>query len=125
MKEDNLFEYVRCFVKVNRKTEILDTKEKTWKTRQEDSYYVSTVAYEASTMAKIIRGHWSIENSNNYVRDVVLKEDYSSIRINPGIISRLRSFALNILRENKVANIKSTIFKNSMDFNRLMSLKWI
>ena len=125
MKEDNLFEYIRCFVKVNRKTEILDTKEKTWKTRQEDSYYVSTVAYEASTMAKIIRGHWSIENSNNYVRDVVLKEDYSSIRINPGIISRLRSFALNILRANKVANIKSTIFKNSMDFNRLMSLKWI
>lgn len=104
---------------------IFNTKEKQWKTRKENSYYISTVTYEAQTMAKIIRGHWSIENSNNYIKDVVLKEDSSRIRINPGIMSRLRSFALNVLRANKVTNIKRTIFKNSMDLNRVLSLKWI
>lgn len=123
--KDTLFEYARCFIKVHRQTDILDTKEKAWKTRLEDSYYISTVAYEAGTMAKTIRGHWSIENSNNYVRDVTLEEDYSRIRINPGVMSRLRSFALNILRANKVNNIKRTIFKNSMDLNRVLSLRGI
>ena len=123
--ENTLFEYARCFVMVHRKTDIFNTKEKQWKTREEDSYYISTVAYDAKTMAKIIRNHWSIENSNNYIKDVVLKEDSSRIRVNPGIMSRLKSFAMNILRVNKVDNFKRTIYKNSLDLNQVLKLKWI
>lgn len=117
MEENTLFEYARCSVKVHRRTEVFNTNKKEWKTREEDSYYLSTVTYEAEIMAKIIRNHWSIENSNHYIRDTVLKEDQSRIRVNPGIMSRLRSFAMNILRFNKVDNFKRTIFKNSLDLN--------
>ena len=125
LNENTLFEYARCFVKVYRRTEVFNTKKKDWITREESSYFISTAAYEAVIMAKIIRYHWSIENSNNYIKDTVLKEDFSRIRVNPGIISRLKSFALNILRVNKVNNIKRTVFKNSLDFNRILKLRWI
>lgn len=125
MEENTLFEYARCFVRVNRKTDFLDTKKKQWKTREQISDYIATVTYDAKTMAKIIQNHWGIENSNNYIRDVVLKEDESRIRVNPGIIACVRSFTLNILRFNKVKNIKRTIHMLTMDFNRILNLKGI
>lgn len=125
LEENTLFEYARCFVKVYRKTEVFNTKKKEWKTREEYSYYISTVIYDAITMAKIIRSHWCIENSNNYIKDVVLKEDYSRIRVHPGIMSRLRSFAMNTLRLNKAKNIKRTIHKISLNLNLALKLQGI
>jgi len=50
-----------------------------------------------------------------------LKEDESRIRINPENISTIRSFALNILRKNKVKNIKGELYENSLDFFNLYS----
>jgi predicted transposase YbfD/YdcC len=66
-------------------------------------------------LASYIREHWWSENKNHYVRDVVLKEDASRIRTNPGILARLRSFALNILRFNSVDNIKAALFENAIN----------
>ena len=121
----NEHEYARCVVKVYRLTYIFNTKEKEWKTREEISFYISTVTYEAKTMAKIIRNQWSIENSNNYIKDTFLKEDLSRIRVNPGIMSRMRSFALNVLRINKVNNFKQTIYKNSLDLKQVLQLNYL
>ena len=65
--------------------------------------FVSDVVLPAAQCAKAIRGHWHIEN--HYVRDVSFAEDASSIRCNPGVFARLRSFAANILRFNGVHNV--------------------
>jgi predicted transposase YbfD/YdcC len=35
----------------------------------------------AATCQMAIRGHWSIENQNHHVRDVALREDHCSTRI--------------------------------------------
>ena len=125
IEEGTLFEYASCLVRVYRKTAVFKTKKKGWDLREDEAFYLSTVSYEAKTMGKIIRNHWSIENSNNYIRDVVLKEDQSRIRVNPGIMSRIRSFALNILRVNKSNNFKRTIHKNAMDLNRVLNLNYL
>ena len=68
-----------------------------------------------------IRGHWGIENSDHHVRDVTLGEDQSRIRTNPHIFAKLRSFALNILRANHVANVSLELFNNGMNLNRVLN----
>jgi hypothetical protein len=59
----------------------------------------------AETFASAIRGHWAVENENQWVRDVTLAEDASRIRVNPGVMARLRSQALNIARANGVETL--------------------
>jgi len=46
-------------------------------------------------------------------------EDASRIRRNPHIFAKLKSFALNILRKNKVKNVSAELFKNCMNIDRL------
>ena len=43
------------------------------------------------------------QNQNHWVRDVTLTEDASRIRVNPGIMARLRSQTLNISRQLNLA----------------------
>ena len=69
----------------------------------------------AKTFASAIRNHWAIENQNHWVRDVTLAEDASRIRINPGIMARLRSQALNIARANGVTNVAEALWAAALD----------
>ena len=55
------------------------------------------------------------------MRDRVLREDDSRIRRKPGIFARLRSFALNILRANGIANVSEAIYTNALSLNRLLA----
>jgi hypothetical protein len=48
-----------------------------------------------------------------------LQEDASRIRRNPGIFARLRSFALNILRKNKVTNVSEALYDNALNLDNL------
>ena len=52
---------------------------------------------------------------NHWVRDVTLAEDASRIRINPGIMARLRSQALNIARANGVTNVAEALWIAAID----------
>ncbi len=70
-------------------------------------------------------GHWGIENRNHYVRDVTLGEDKSRIRVNPGVMARLRSFTLNILRANGAENIAKTLWLNTINPLAIMRYKGI
>ena len=49
------------------------------------------------------------------MRDVTLAENASRIRVNPGIMARLRSHALNIARANGVANIADALWTAALD----------
>lgn len=116
-------ELIKAVIKVSRNIQAFDGQN--WKRTLEESYYVSTVVLNSKEYLKIIRGHWGIENSNNYVRDCSLGEDKSRIRIKPEVMSTLRSFALNILRLNGKVNIKNEIYKNSVDVRLLCKFKFL
>jgi predicted transposase YbfD/YdcC len=61
----------------------------------------SAISVTAARAALAIRGHWRIETTSHYRRDVTFGEDRSRIRTNPGIFARLCSFAFNILKANR------------------------
>jgi predicted transposase YbfD/YdcC len=111
--------YIACVIQIKRHTEILDTKNNVWETREETSYYAASHLHGASIFAFAIRDHWSCENKHHYVRDVALKEDASRIRKSPGVFARLRSFALNILRFNGIENIQGALFENAINLHKL------
>lgn len=112
---------VKVVVKVQRFRQLLDTKTNTWKISEETSFYISTIILSAQEFCQAIRNHWGIENTNHYVRDVSLGEDKSRIRTNPHIFAKLRSFALNILRKNKVENVSLELFHNCMNLHHVLN----
>ena len=112
---------VKVVVKVERSRQLFQTKTKTWKKRAETSFYISTIVLSAPEFCQAIRDHWGIENRDHYVRDVTMGEDKSRIRTNPHILAKLRSFALNILRKNKVDNVSLELFENSMNLDNVLN----
>ena len=112
---------VKAVIKVQRYRRVFDTKTKTWKISDEVSFYISTLVLSAQEFCCAIRNHWGIENRNHHVRDVTLGEDKSRIRTNPHIFAKLRSFALNILRKNKVQNVSLELFNNCMNIDHVLN----
>ena len=119
------WKHIKYIVKVCRKRKKFNTKSKMYEKSEETIHYLSTFLLSAEDFCEVIQKHWAIENNNNYVRDVTLKEDKSRIRVNPEIFSRLRSFALNAFAANKVENIAGTRYINCLDFNNLLSYKYL
>lgn len=115
--------YIKTVVFVERKTLIFDAKIKLYVPRDENSFYVVNTVLTAKEAYDSIRNHWAIENSNHYVKDVSMGEDFSRIRTNPSNIARLRSFSLNVLRKNNVNNVKGELYENSLDYYKLYSYK--
>lgn len=115
----------RYIIRVKRHTEIFDTEARLWKIREEIAYYASSHWHDAKYFADCIRKHWYTENCNHYVRDVSLSENSSRIRKNAGVFTRLRSFALNILRFEGVTNIKRALFENALDFGAVVAMRGI
>ncbi len=85
------------------------------------AYYVSQIRLDAASFGDAVRAHWGIENRNHHVRDRILGEDDSRIRHKPGIVARLRSFALNILRAHGVNNVSEVIYTNPLSLDRLLA----
>jgi predicted transposase YbfD/YdcC len=112
---------VKVVVKVERSRQLFETKTKTWKNSDETSFYSSTIVLSAQEFCQAIRDHWGIENRNHHVRDVTMGEDKSRIRINPHIFAKLRSFALNILRKNKIENVSLALFENGMNLDNVLN----
>lgn len=109
-------------IHIERNRAIYDTKEKKWKYSTENSWFVSTIIATPKQYQQHLREYWAIENSNHWVRDNTMGEDCSRIRIKPGIMARLRSFALNTLRANNHKNIKSTRFSYACSPKKLFKL---
>jgi hypothetical protein len=91
------------------------------KAREAVAYYACQSRLDAASFARVIRNHWGIENRDHHVRDRVLGEDDSRIRRKPGMVARLRSFALNILGANGVSNVRQALYANALSLNRLLA----
>ena len=110
-------QYIQSIVWVERHRESFDTKLKAWLPSHEKSHYIFTAVLPAKEIHDIVKNHWLIENSHNHVRDVSFKEDENKSKKAAGILARLRSFSLNILRHNKAKHIKETLYRNSLNLD--------
>ncbi|MCP4238825.1 MAG: ISAs1 family transposase [Aestuariibacter sp.] len=115
---------IERIIRVTRVTFQRRAKDGMWDRREEVCFYVCSAPISAQKAAAAIRGHWGIENQNHYVRDVSMLEDASRIRANPGIFARARSFALNIMRANAEKNIADALWRNALDFNRVLNYRY-
>ena len=115
-------ELVSCVARVSRLTYIKNTRTGLWATREEVGYYPCQARHGAKVLGCAIRSHWGIENRAHYVRDVTLGEDASRIRTKPGIMARIRSVALNVLRANGVQNVSLALYANAVSFDQLLAL---
>jgi predicted transposase YbfD/YdcC len=89
------------------------TIRKTGKTSQEVVYLITPLTpAEASPqrLLALVRGHWSIENSSHYVRDVTFGEDRSRLRTGsaPQILAALRNLALTLIHRSGSSQIAAT-----------------
>jgi Transposase DDE domain len=75
-------------------------------------------------LAAWIRGHWSIENTGHWVRDVTYDEDRSQIRTGTGpqVMATLRNAAIGALRLTGVTNIVAANRHHARDSNRPLAL---
>lgn len=112
---------IKTIYQVERMVQKFNTQSKQYETSNETACYISNGNPSAKLAFVCIRHHWMIENANHYVRDVSMLEDFSRIRTKADNMARLRSFALNIMRKNNVANIKGEMYENSLCIDRLYS----
>lgn len=101
--------YIRQVIRVTRYREEMRKRASTLN-------YVSNRSLKATEYARYIRDHWWIENKVNHIKDVAFREDAMTKRCNPYIYSTCIDMALNILRISDIKNIKSSLYKNSLDF---------
>jgi predicted transposase YbfD/YdcC len=95
---------------------------RTWEqkgvTRCATRYLVTSLPPEEASVHRLMeirRGHWQIENSLHYVKDVTLGEDRSLIYVGQGgaVMSALRSAAVSLLHRAGQHRIASTLRANS------------
>lgn len=118
--------FIKTIIRVTRHTLLHSSATGLWGQCGEVAFYVSSAAgFPATEWAAAIRGPWGIENRNHYVRDVSCDEDKSRIRNNPGIMARARSFALNIMRKNGLANVARALWNGALSPDHIMAYKAI
>ncbi len=91
---------------------------------EEEHFYLSSLALSAQDFAQGIRGHWSIENSLHWVKDVVLREDAAPYRQHNCATnwSVLRNMALNLCRSHGFASLTQAIRAWAHDLTSLLAL---
>jgi predicted transposase YbfD/YdcC len=64
-------------------------------------YFISSLKPNARLLAKAVRGHWGIENSQHWVLDVVFQEDQSRARLDNAAenLALLRRLAMNLMEK--------------------------
>jgi predicted transposase YbfD/YdcC len=66
---------------------------------------------DAKELGELARGHWGIENRLHWVRDVVYREDASTVRTGnaPRVMATLRNTAIGLLRIDGATNIAAAL----------------
>lgn len=105
-----VFPHAAQAIQITRQTRKPD--ETTWRT--ETVYAVTSLTAEQASPAELaayIRGHCSIENRLQWVRDVTFDEDRSQVRTGngPRVMASLRNLAIGLLRLTGATNIAQAI----------------
>ena len=118
-------DHFHSLIEVRRRVEVFDPAKRCFVARaQAPAYYVSSLSsaeVPAAEFARLVRQHWSIENSLHHVLDTALAEDASRIRRHPGVFACLRHFALNLLRGNGERNISQALWRNALSLDRVLN----
>jgi len=93
------FPHARLYIIVERESSTLADERTSIETR---IYVTDLNADQASpeNLLRLVNGHWSIENSLHWVRDVTFDEDRSQVRTGttPRVLATLRNLAISIIR---------------------------
>lgn len=100
---------------------------KTAKNRSEVSYYMSNMKIadaKENELFTAVRNHWKVE-TNNYVRDVTLKEDKLKTKETSisNIMACTRTLVLNLLNKKRSPNMRAQLELFADDFQMLM--RWL
>lgn len=91
------------------------------------SYYISSLdrRTRAKSLAKYVRGHWSVENNLHWQLDVSFREDERRIRKGHGAenFSRLCRMALNLLKNEKSKKVGIAIKRQKCGWDNEYLLK--
>ncbi len=102
------------------------SRRKLWnKTTTKVRFYISSLEADAQRHNRVIRSHWSIENSLHWVLDLTFNEDASRIRQGyaPENLGLLRRLSVNLLkREPSKQSLKMKRYKAGMDNNFLIKI---
>lgn len=103
-----LFPHASQVIRVVRKRRKLGARR--WST--ETVYAITDLTAEQATaeeLATWLRGHWTIENSAHWIRDVVFHEDAGKVRTRnaPAVLAALRDIVRSALRQAGWANTAS------------------
>lgn len=81
---------------------ITTTREIDGRAATSERFYIASRPFSASALARLVRGHWDIENRLHWVLDVVMGEDACRARKDhaPENLALLRRMALNIIKRN-------------------------
>ncbi|HWP45029.1 MAG TPA: ISAs1 family transposase [Blastocatellia bacterium] len=91
----------------------------------ERRYYISSLEADAKELNRVIRSHWSIENSLHWVLDIAFREDDSRIRKGhgPENMATLRHKALNLLKQDKSIKVGIKSKRKNAGWNERYLLK--
>lgn len=84
---------------------------------------------DATTLQRIVRAHWGIENQLHYVRDVTMGEDASTTRKGeaPQAMAALRNTVIGLIRRSGTSQVASAMRHFSIRVGEalaLLGLRW-
>jgi predicted transposase YbfD/YdcC len=68
---------------------------------EEERYYLCSIGLDVKVFAKAVRGHWGVENSCDWVLDVIFKEGESRARRGHAAqnLGMARELSMNLIRK--------------------------
>jgi predicted transposase YbfD/YdcC len=116
------FPHVAQVIRVTRKTRELGTRR--WRTVV--VYAITSLTHAQAgpaRLADLLRGHWSIENGLQYIRDVTFAEDASQLRTGTGpqVMACLRNLAIGALSRAGPVNLAAALRRNARDPRRALA----
>jgi len=80
--------------------------ERAGKTERQVRYFLLSTALDAKTLARVVRGHWGVENRLHWVLDVVFREDLKRLRTGHAAqnMAIVRHAAVNLLNKAMPTN---------------------
>ena len=122
------FPHARQAVQITRRTRPISAhtgKKGRWRT--ETDYAVTDLAPPEARPQELtawIRGHWQIENSLHWVRDITYAEDLSQLRTGtaPQVMATLRNLAISLHRLAGTTNLAATLRHHARNATRPLQL---